>query len=213
MADSIWRCAYKSTVQSVDVVNTWHIVYHDVAEEFGADAADAIRDALDTALTTKYRAILGSDMTLQTLTVRQELEAGSVEIPAESTKTIGLAGTGGIGPPRAPLELCQVVAFKSNVAVRGSQGRMFVPISDTGTLTSTGLFVTSGAWNTAMNAFLDELKTTHAVTAGALGTHNTNQVVYSRTRRGRGAPTWWFTVTAYVRRAAPRWLESRQTAP
>src|SRR5689334_3775947 len=154
----VYRCAYESTCQGVQIVNTFHVVADQASGETGPSSADSVRDALHAALTTKYRAILGSDTTVGSLVVREELDPGSLDVPAMSVQTIGLAGTGGIGPPRAPLSLTQVVAFKTDAAVRGALGRMFIPVADANTLTSSGQFTNSGAWVTAVNAFFDELK-------------------------------------------------------
>lgn len=212
VVSQVYRCSYEGVVAGVSVVNTFHVVADQSTGETGPSSADSVRDALHSALTTKYRALLSPDITVQLLKVREELDPGSSSVPAESSQTIGLAGTSGAASPRLPVPACIVAAFKTNAAVRGAQGRMFIPVHDPGVFTSTGAVVTSGAFRTAWAAFLDELKTSHHIT-GTLGGWDVKQVVYSRTRRKRGASEYYFTVSAWIIRGGGHWLESRQTAP
>ena len=157
--------------------------------------------------------MLPTNVTVQSLVVREELAPGSTAVPEEASQTIGLAGTLSTSGDMLPPAMCILASFYTNAAVRSGHGRMFIPgCGPSANLASTGLWDTSTALWTAVAAFLDELKTNHG--AGLFGTDFTaHQVVYSRTRRAAGASAYWFDVSSYTRRAAPHWLRSRLTSP
>lgn len=212
MANKVWRCSYQSSMSQVLIVNTFHVVTRRAVALSDDVTAAAVRDALHTALTTKYRALMPNTVSVDLLDVREEVDPAGSAIPEEATQTIGLLGTRAVGTFGEPIGLSQVVSFKTNAAVRSGHGRMWLPVIDKDTLTTTGVFTTTGAFATAITAFFDELKSNHGITI-ALDSWIASQVVYSRTRRARGDANFYFDVTAYVRRMTPHWLRSRQTAP
>jgi hypothetical protein len=208
----VWRCSYESVRSGVLLVNVFHTVATaDVG--IGDATADEVRDALNTALTTKYRAILDTGSTLNSLTVRQELDPGDTSIPAESVLTIGSLGTRSVSDSYLPMSLTQLVSLRTNAAVRSGHGRMFMPPPIASSNLSTGGIWSTGApyWSN-VGTFMTELLSTHRV--GGIGTgSDLHTVVYSRTRRARGDSEYWFGVSAYIQRPAPHWLRSRSTAP
>lgn len=211
---SIWRCSYEVDHSTgVRFVNTFHVVVHDSSLVLGGGSAAQVRDVLHSALTTKYRAILPTNCTVQALVVREELAPGSTAVPEEASQTIGAAGTLSTSGDMLPPPTCILATFYTNAAVRSGHGRMFLPgCGPAANLTSAGTWDTTTTLWTALAAFLDELKTNHG--AGIFGTDFTaHQVIYSRTRRAAGASSYWFDVQSYVRRQQPHWLRSRLSAP
>lgn len=213
--DRWWRCAYLADHSTgVRAVITFHV---GSTQDFGslgiADAA-AVRDALDGALTAKYRALLTTAWTLQSLVVREELPPGSTDVPREASKTIGLAGTTGGGSDMLPVPTCLLTTFYTDAAIRSGHGRMFLPaaVSATG-LTGAGLWETTSTWYGLTKTFLDELVSTHSVDDGASGTNTLHPIVYSRTRRAIPGAAFAFFITSYTRRLQPHWLRSRMTSP
>jgi hypothetical protein len=211
----IYRCAYVSeTAAGVQIVNTWHVAAYDQIFTTSGESAAAVRDALNTALTTKYRALLATDTNLLALVVREELAPTDTNVPDEASATIGLAGTQAIGTDRPPPALCLLSTFYTNAAIRSGHGRMFLPGScNAGALDANGNWQATGTWwTTTVPAFLTELKASHSTGSGNAG-HDLRQVVYSRTRRGDGRPGYYFDVQSYNMRQKAHWLRSRMTSP
>jgi len=216
MANTVWRCSYNSTHSSgVQYVNTFHVVVRDDPVSLLSPTADAVRDALHSALTTKYRNCLPSDVTVNKLVVREELTPGSTAVPAESSQTIGLAGTLALSGDRLPIPLCALITLYTNAAVRSGHGRMFLPNpGQAANLQTTSLWDTGTTWyGTNVPAFTAELKAHHSVSVVGNPDSTAALVVYSRTRRARADADWYFDVTSIVQRTAPHWLRSRMTAP
>lgn len=210
-----WRCSYTSvSSEGIEIVNTFHVVDQPTPASSGDASADQVRDTLDAALTTKYRAILGTSDLLQTLTVRQEVDPGSGDVPEESVKSIGLNGTRtGVTTKDLSGGLCMLVAVNSNAAVRGGKGRMWMPPAWTSSVvTAGGIWASSSLYWVNVKAFMDEMLVTHN-TGGSVNTYDINWIVYSRTRRARGDANYWFDVSGYTMRPAQHFLRTRTTAP
>jgi hypothetical protein len=210
---TVWRCSYESTRAGVTVVNTFHEV---ARPDAGSDdpSADTVRDVLTAALNTKYRAVLPTDATLQSLTVREELPPGSTDIPRESVATIGLAGTRTITDTNLPMSMTLLATIRTNAAVRSGHGRLFMPLpTQQNCLTAQGIWQVTNAYWIASGAFMAELNLNHNWTVLGVPSGHLATVVYSRTRRARGDAFYYFDMTAYVLRPAPHWLRSRSTAP
>lgn len=211
---SIWRCSYNSDHSSgVRLVNTFHTVVHDNSFVPGGPSADVVRDALHSALTTKYRALLPTNVTVQSLVIAEELAPGSTAVPEESAQAIGLAGTLVTAGDLLPVPTCALVTLYTNAAVRSGHGRMFIPAcGPAAALDPAGKWDTTTTFWTALATFFDELKSSH--TNGFFDTNfSAHTAIYSRTRRARGDAAYWFDVTSYSRRVSPHWLRSRLTAP
>lgn len=212
----LWRWAYNSDHNSgVRIVNTGYVV---TTEDFGGGgdgSAAQVRDALHGALTTKYRAMLAADFTVQSLVIREQLKPGDTDVPEEAAQTIASAGTSTGTGDRLPLGCCMLVSIYTNAAIRSGHGRRFVyPGGYASALTSAGIWDPSGGgiW-AAVAAFEDEAKLTHSVDTGFGTTATAHPVVYSRTRHGLNLDPWYFDITSYTRRPQPHWLRSRMTAP
>jgi hypothetical protein len=210
---TVWRCNYDSIRGGVGIVNTFHVV---ARPDSGSDdpSADTVRDVLDAALTTKYRALLTADATVLDLTVREELAPGSSDIPRESVKTIGAAGTRTVTDTNLPNSITQLVTIRTNAAVRSGHGRLFLPPPvNSNALTATGIWRATDAYWINATTFMTELNLNHNWTVLGLPVGHLSTIVYSRTRRARGDSAYYFDMTGYVQRTAPHWLRSRSTAP
>jgi hypothetical protein len=210
---TVWRCSYESTRAGVTVVNTFHQV---ARPDPGADdpSADTVRDVLTAALNTKYRAVLPADATLQSLTVREELDPSSHDIPRESVATIGLAGTRAVADTNLPAMMTLLATIRTNAAVRSGHGRLFLPLpTEQAALTGGAIWRTTNAFWIACTAFMTELNNNHNWTVLGVPSGHLSTIVYSRTRRQRGDAAYYFDMTAYILRTVPHWLRSRSTAP
>lgn len=205
-----WRCSYHSTtVYGTDVVNTFHVVARPDTGVLTDASADGVRDTLNTALTTKYKALIGTAGQLLSLVVREEVDPTGGAVPAESSLTINAAGTLTQSSQHLSQGLCILASIYTNAAVRSGHGRLFLPppIDETftaggGTWSSTG-----AAWVNA-KAFMDELMNTHH--NGGAGTGwDLVPIVYSRTRRARGDANYYFDVKSYTMRSRQHFLRSR----
>lgn len=209
-----WRCSYTTTSYTgVSIVNTFHVVARPDTGVVTDASADAVRDGLHTALTTKYRAVVASIDTVQSLVVRQEVNPTSGDIPAESVQTIGLAGTRSASDQFLAAGLCCLATLDSNAAVRGGKGRMFMPPAYVSSAAaSNGTWLSTNAYMTTIKTFLDELISSHHIGAAGLG-WTLAPIVYSRTRRARGDSNYYFDIVAYRQRTIQHFLRSRMTAP
>jgi hypothetical protein len=209
-----WRCSYTTrSYTGVQIVNTFHVVARPDTGVLTDASANGVRDALHSALTTKYRAIVGTIDTVESLVVRQEVDPNGTAIPAESVQTIGLAGTRSVGDQFLAAGLCCLATLDSNAAVRGGKGRMFMPPAYTSAAASSnGTWLATNAYFTTIKTFLDELLQSHHV--GSAGTGwSLDPIVYSRTRRQRADPNYYFDIVAYRQRTIQHFLRSRMTAP
>jgi hypothetical protein len=211
---SVVRASYLGTIGATQIVNTLHyVVKHDSAYA-GGDDAGAMADQIDTKLTTAYRAVCPVGMTVDTLVVREELAAGDTSIPEEGAKSIGLAGTLANADTLLPLGLCMHLKIKTNAAVRSGHGGIFLPPPRVSTsLASQGFFASAASYYVNAGTLAALLDDNIQVTSGGFNTWHLSPVVYSRTRRNRADPNWYFGVTQVQRDFTPHWLRSRMTAP
>jgi hypothetical protein len=210
---TVWRCAYESVRGGALIVNTFHQVWRDDVGGTSPASADQVRDALDTALTTKYKAIMPSDATVQGLAIVEEVDPAGTAVPQSSYKSINAAGS------RTPTSLnlspavCILVSIKTNAAVRSGHGRMWMPPAlGHDTIQAPNTWTTSNAYYTAVTAFMNELNSNHTISVGLTNGHLAT-VIYSRTRRERGDSNYYFDMTGYAIRSDQRFLRSRLTAP
>jgi len=213
----LWRAAYLSSyADGLQLVNTFHgVTTEDTLSINGDGSAAQVRDAVHAALTTKYKAILPTDVTLNTLTVRQVLTPGSTDVPEEASQSIGLAGLVTFSGDRTPPALCLLVTLYSAAAIRSGHGRLFLPGSPAvSALDGAGHWQNAGTWYpTTVNAFLDELITTDSVDTGGGNSATWHPVIYSRTRHAGAASPYYFDISSYTKRTKAAWLRSRTTVP
>lgn len=207
----VWRCAYKTTwFGGVAVVNTFH-VQTDLSLGETEPSAAAIRDDLNDALKTKYKALIWNAATLDSFTVTEELVPGSTDIPESASVAIGEAGTVALSSSNFPQEGCALLQLRTASASRSSRGRMFLPPFMNEGYVQRDSWVAGGQL-AAINTFADELIATHDVSEDGGATHvNVNTVVYSRTRRGRTLDPYTFLITSYARDPRVHWLRSRKS--
>lgn len=211
---TVYRCSFSSTATgNVQVVNTFHVVVRKDNPLGGEAGIDSVRDALMTALKTKYKSVLASLITLDSFMVREEVDPAGAAIPATSFVNIGEVGTRSSGNNDAPLSLTMLAKLQSNAAVRSGHGRIFMPPPlDHGAMRNGRDWDPLSSYWLTCKAFLDELVLDHSV--GGIGFESTiSPVIYSRTRRARGDDNYYFDVSGYTIRSAPHWLRSRSTAP
>jgi hypothetical protein len=204
-----WRCSYQSALGTIDVVNTFHVKADPtgIADDRGAE--DVAAD-VDSWLTALYRALTPTLITLQTLTVREELAPGSTDIPAEFVHALSGAGTFSTAED-LPYELCLHVKAQTSAAIRSGHGGMFMPpVMHFPALSGNGRsWNPLGAYWVAVGAFFDALLDGHDWTTDLDLSGHLSYVIYSHTRRLRAEPNYAFDVTGYTRNPRPTWLRSR----
>lgn len=208
---TVWRCAWESTwFTGQKVVNTFH-VQTDLGIGESEPSADEIRDDLDDALRTKYKALIWNASTLDSFTVTEELPPGSTDIPESASVAIAEAGTATYSDATLPVEICALLQLRTASASKSSRGRMFLPPCMNPGFLSRDSWV-SGGQLTPITNFANELLATHDVEMDGGLTHvDVNTVIYSRTRRSLSLTPYTFKVTSWARDARPHWLRSRAT--
>lgn len=213
MPTRVFRCSYQSSKSGIQIVNTFHVIAQPATEVGTQASADSVRDALHTALTTKYKALLTNQATLLSLMVREETAPGSGAIPEESLQSINAAGTYSPSNSNLPMSVTMLAKISTNAAVRSGHGRIFFPSpQSSGTLGSGVWALGADGYYLAVKAWLDEYMLNHALLT-PFTDFSVKPVVYSRTRRARGDANYYFGVTGYSIRPEPHWLRSRATAP
>lgn len=175
----------------------------------------ALLDAVDTALTTTFRAMLMTTDQLVEWAVKREPDPTNPSDLAEGiSKTKNLAGTSSISGDLLPPECCLVLSFKTQTLSRSSRGHMFLPPAFASTHVQGEQFSSSSATYTTAQAFRDALDTIR----GGGGFNITTPaftaplIVYSKTRRRRGEDPWVFDVTSTAVRNRVHWLRSRASS-
>ncbi len=202
MAESYARVAFRCTASNGDPYQTGFALR--LLNELGDSTLQEVADAVDTALTTAFRALMYTGEILTDIHVRS-LPAGGA-IPEQYSKTKNLAGTRTASNSSEPRGLVPVISLNTTAAIRSGRGWMFLPNIIDSSVISSGLLQTSGAYWTAIATFGDALLGLSGDNAGP----GTVQVaVYSATRRSRGFSPFIFDVTSYTRRQKVHWLRSR----
>lgn len=209
----LWRCAFRSTLSDGTlVVNTFHKVDR-AGIGIGDLSASDIGDALVSSLGTRYRGMFMSDATVHDLTVTEQTLPGGGAVPEQSVKVIELAGTRSPVSKTLPPSMTPLATLKSNAAVRGGRGRLWLPPP-----LSSSYLDAPGVWNTLVNGasagwklFLDQLVTDESV--GTIDVHTLSLVVYSPTRHLRALPDYYFDADVYDLHTKPHWLRSRSSIP
>lgn len=172
----------------------------------------SLLDAVDTALTTSFRAMLRTTDTLTEWAVKREPDPTvPSDIPEGRSKIKNLAGSTVISGNLAPPELCLVCSVKTSVLSRSARGHMFLPPAFAATHIIDDTVDAASATYTTAQAFRDALDT---IRGGGGFTSTTPAftaplVVYSKTRRGRGLSPWVFDATSTSVRNRSHWLRSR----
>ncbi len=212
----LWRVSYTSTnAGGVQAVNVFHFVDRPASGFTTTGSAAAVRDALNTALTTLYRLCIANTWTVGALVVAEVLTPGSTDVPEEASITIGSVGSITTSGDQLPPPICPLVTFYTNAAIRSGHGRCFMPNPG-----NAAVLAASGAWDitaapfaAAYPNFLTALRSAIHPDVPVDPDSTLSQVVYSRTRHARGDSQYYFDVVSANLRLQPHWLRSRMTAP
>lgn len=198
------RCVYRSTLGAggVLIVNTFHL---EVDTLSSPPNWTSVATDVDTWLTTLYRAMCGTNMTIQDLTVTDETYPGSTL--GQGLHNIALAGTRTVADSDLGFGLCQVVSLKSAVTKRYARGRMFLPPAQaSATAAGSGLWATGNAYWTAATAFFNALLAGHTA-----GSTTYSPIIFSKSQLNKSLTPYTFTVTAYTQNPHQLYLRSRET--
>lgn len=208
----VWRIAFLSTTENGTLaVNTLH--YQTDLEALEEEpSGNNVVDAVSDHLTTAYRAVLPTSMTLNSLQARECVAPGSEDVPGAGEKTVNLAGTFTAASSRLPDAVCMVVSLKTDVPLRSARGYIALPSPRNETLLDTNQkWLTTGTYYTnveALAALLDD-----SFDTGGVGAVTLNPVVYSRRRHGIGLNPYTFQVARAIPSNEVHWRRSRTTAP
>lgn len=210
----VFRVAFEAVGwKGAQIVQTHHVVSRPHGAAIGDPSADEVRDAMDTALTAKYRDCLTTLDSLTGLMITEEVPPGSGDVPAQSFKSLSGAGTRAASSQHLSPGLTIMSSVKSNAAVRGGRGRAWgPPCYDEGQTAADGKWLTSGSYWTKWNLYMDAMTADHDI-GGPIDYQRLSAIVYSRTRRARGEANYYFDITGYSTRPEQHFLRSRVTAP
>jgi hypothetical protein len=216
----IWRAAFRSSENEVDVVNVFHVASHEDTLEWlipGGDAPTAqdIADEIDTHLTTKYRAMLADSATLHDITVQDEVDPANPGRAREAfVKTVELAGSRSVSFENAPPALCAVATLTTANMGRSFRGRFFAPPLMNNSDITGGVIDNTSAYLVAIRAFADELLQEDgggsAWTTLWEDTWHMRFGVYSRRRRALDFTPFFAPYTGFRVNGKPHWLRSRE---
>lgn len=204
-----WRTTVASTLYGRQIANVFHIKSDPIplaGDRAANDVADDVWDWIGTA----YKAVLASEGTVDTVTVVEDVLNPVVTLPDTAQKVVNEAGTLST-PNNLPVELTMHLKLTTGVPLRGAVGGMFLPPPLASTfLSSDGLsFLTSGAYWTAAATLASTLLAGADWNATTTPAGHHSLIVYSRTRRQRSEPNYFFDVNAIIRNPRPTWLRSR----
>lgn len=206
-----YRIEARYTARGQKMVTGFHVRISD-ASLLTDVGMGALLDAVDTALTTPFRAMLMTSDQLNEWSAKREPDpTDSADIPEGRSKIKNVAGTSSISGNLAPPELCLVCSFKTGVLSRSARGHCFLPPVFAATHVIGDTVDSASASYTTAQAFRDALDTIRA----GNGFHVTTPafdaplVVYSKTRRRRSEDPWLFDVTSESVRNRTHWLRSR----
>lgn len=170
-------------------------------------AASEVLDAIDDHLQNRFLHCLSTLGVLDTCSVRQRVVDASV--PKTSQRVISATGLAALGPQEVPLELCGVIARKSDAAIRSGHGWMFMPpILDAAGFNSEGQLALGHEYEANLSLFAalldDDLNT------GFFVDHALHPVIYSAKRHRTSVSPYTFQVTQAVVRRKAHFLRSRE---
>lgn len=214
----LYRISFRSSQDGVDVVNTLHAAAHSDAPEWIPSSPDMtpalVASEIDTQLTTLYRAILHQTATLHDITVVEEFDPLHPDLPrAAAVVSKELAGTRTSSFSDLPVPTCAILQLRTASIGRSFRGRQFMPPAMVTQDLSDGVFNDTSNYITAINAYRAKLDNTFGTgsTWSTLWTDTAHVRlgVYSRTRRARGADSFFAPITATAVDRKAHWLRSR----
>src|SRR6516162_5805874 len=206
-----WRCAYRSTLEGVEIVNVFH-VRTDVTG-IGTDdiTAAEVTTLVNGHVGDLYQAMVSSSGRLEDLTVREIVPPGG-KPPDQAVEEIGAVGLMTPGDDKLSKALCALMQIKTNAAVRGGTGRLFLPPA-----LSTDQTAVGGGWNsggtylTAAKNFAAALMTFPGI--GSVETHSVKLGVFSRHQFAVGNNFSFYNAIGTLVLTKQHFLRSRETAP
>lgn len=144
--------------------------------------------------------------------VREEVQPGSGDVPAEAAESVGLPGNLSMaGGSHTPSGLSVWQAFRTGAAIRSARGGTHIPGPfNVAALDTVGKWSTgTGFWTAvvALAASIEDKLDNVFQTTGDI-----NPGVYSRTRRARGFDPFFFELDEVIPSTEPRWLRRRSPA-
>lgn len=193
--------------------NSYHVWGHDSASPMGVDDINGfLASAWMDDLVAAYKALIGSNSTLDGVLVRQvhdPLNPGDVK--NEGFRSDGGAGTGTPGTTVAT-EMCPMLKLGSDAAGRSAHGRVFLPWNyDRDEITGEN-FLATGAPATKIAdliGVLQDLFYTAGAGHAAGAAADFDLAIYSNTLRARSADQYGFRVTSAQWKRKIHWLRSR----
>lgn len=170
------------------------------------DASD-VANGIWTLLGTEFRAICPTSVTVDAISVAEEVIAP--DIGAAGSHTVALAGTMTVSGDPMPEGLVPVLNLHTDVRSRSARGWLHPP----GPMGSSR--VSGDSWTSVylgvLNAFCAKLD--DGFDLGTLQITRVNPKVYSRTRRERAEDPFVFSVKSATVNPRPHWLRTRMTTP
>lgn len=208
-----WRIAIKSSVETTgaEVVCTLHYVTT-AGTVTGDLGASVVAERVYDHLFPEFKNMCPTNLLIEEVTATEEVLNPKLEVPDSGSKSVeenGIIspGDGTLGPA-----ICPLFNFKTNAAVRSGHGWMFGPPPfNKNALTANYKWDTLNDYYIAWTAFA-ALVDDEFDQSGTDSRHYT-PVVYSKTRRRRGAENYWFKIESAHVKARPTYLRSRLTSP
>lgn len=214
MAQTVYRCSFRSFGHGVEFVNTLHVVT-DSDLFTDPDPTAQLAAAMAGDLKGAYKALLSVDDTLQDLTVAEEQDPAFPDALREgAVETINEAGTRALGDNDLPASLCGLVKLQTAVYGRAFHGRQFLPPIRTAADIDAGHIDTTRPYYTAMAAWaarLEDFNVQEGTWLGLDPAWTAKLVNYSRRRRIAAAPNYWADVEAVSVSPTLHYLRSRET--
>lgn len=171
--------------------------------ETGGSSLSQVADAVDTALTTAFRALMAVGETFVDIYV---VDLGVTAPPSQFVKSKNLAGTRSTPDAKEGQGLCPVLSLQTNVASRSARGWMFLPNIISSDQVNAGFILTAGSLWTALGTFGSALV---GLAGDSAGPGTVDPGVWSQRRFDQALSPYFFPLTATLRRQKVHWLRSR----
>ena len=186
---SVQIVSHTPSLQTIS--NTFHV--SDTSKGAAPSFAELTQLGLDvgTYFATTYKAMFGSDHTLDKIVTRNIADPTDPDVPQEATNTLSVAGTRTTSGTSVPENLCGLMFMQTPNASRRFRGHLFLPPLQTAGAINGGLLQTSDSYYTAATAFRDKLRTGYVTSRTWTGTELSKYdlVLYSRKAAQLGLPS------------------------
>jgi hypothetical protein len=202
----IYRLEYRYTLKGQQMI-TGFDYQTDLAWLGSEPDTSEVVDQVDAHLTDRFRHCLSTLGVIDELHARQRVLGA--DVPKTYTKPLNLVGSSVLGAQELPLELCGVIARKTNAAIKSGHGWCFMPpLLDNAQSNSEGQLTLGGEYEANLQLFAALLN--DDINTGVFTVDKLHPVVYSETRRKRGDEPFTFQVTNAVVRRKIHFLRSRE---